>query len=145
MIFALAILIKIYKLMKLIDKKSSQTSTYKNMQTAAMMCLLEGFIGVLINLPSIYKNVFILANQYFDGSDLQFYLLKIYLIVVILNEVINYYGIVFDCIITLFVLKSYRIVILNVLMYPHKVYRIHWKKISPSSIVVSPTTAITRY
>lgn len=61
MIFALAILIKIYKLMKLIDKKSSQTNTYKNMQTAAMMCLSEGFIGVLINLPSIYKHVFILT------------------------------------------------------------------------------------
>uniref|UniRef100_A0A914DBL0 Uncharacterized protein n=1 Tax=Acrobeloides nanus TaxID=290746 RepID=A0A914DBL0_9BILA len=47
--------------MKLIDKKSSQTNTYKNMQTAAMMCLSEGFIGVLINLPSIYKHVFILT------------------------------------------------------------------------------------
>uniref|UniRef100_A0A914EEL5 Uncharacterized protein n=1 Tax=Acrobeloides nanus TaxID=290746 RepID=A0A914EEL5_9BILA len=71
MIFALAILIKIYKLMKLIDKKSSQTSTYKNMQTAAMMCLLEGFIGILINLPSIYKNVFILTVNLSYRSNLK--------------------------------------------------------------------------
>ena len=61
MILALLILVKIYKLMKMIDKKSSQTSTYKNMQAAALMCLLEGFIGVLINLPSIYMNVFVLT------------------------------------------------------------------------------------
>lgn len=61
MIFAVSILVKIYKLMKLIDRNLSQTNTYKSMQTAAVMCLLEGFIGILINLPTIYKNVFILT------------------------------------------------------------------------------------
>jgi hypothetical protein len=68
MILAVLILAKIYKLMKMIDKTSIQTSTYKNMQAAALMCLLEGFVGILLNVPIIYKNVFALTVSRGGGT-----------------------------------------------------------------------------
>uniref|UniRef100_A0A914C4K3 Uncharacterized protein n=1 Tax=Acrobeloides nanus TaxID=290746 RepID=A0A914C4K3_9BILA len=110
------------------------------------MCLLEGFIGILINLPTIYKNVFILTIQEFDGSSFHLLLIKFYVIIIILKEIINYYAIVFDCIITLLVLKSYRRTILNVLISPYKMYKIHWKKTPTSSnrSLFIRTSAITR-